>query len=190
MSPPSPGIPLTLLLDELMPGLDRAAQVRRYNQLTNQLFTVEAAEAEVFNSQHQVAMARMSWNHGIMREEVAASFAKTSAEIAARLKPAPVLQAAAQAAPEVSLRSLLDELYPGQRDWRNWCTKYNRDMETAHNAEALSRDDAWISADEATKARERIPAIAKARKDAGRSAGGKAGLKKPEAKRRQRPGML
>ena len=195
-SSPPPVIPFTLLLDELMPGMERSAQVQLWNRYTEQLHTVETAQAHVLADQHAATMARKSWAFGKHREEVTAFIAQTRASIASFRLDAPPSQPQAQALlqtplpePEVSLRSLLKELYSGARNWRGWCHKYNRDMGTSHNPDAVSNGDLSVSAQEARKAREIIPAISKARKDAGRAAGGKAGLKKPAAQRQRKPGF-
>ena len=177
-----PAIPLVLLLDDLMPGLDRPAQVRRWNQLTDQLFTLEAAEAHVFPSQHAVSMARMSWRHGEMRERHDALAAKPMAFLGTQ--PGPTPPSNLEIAADVSLRILLPELFSGKRDWARWLKLYNRAMNTTH-----ADSHQTISPEEAQKARLIIPVAKQTAKQVGAAAGGRAGLKTPAARAQQRPGM-
>ncbi len=175
-------IPLVFLLDDLMPGQDRPAQVRRWNQLTDQLFTPAAAEAHVFHGQHAVSMARMKWRHGLMREENAAFHAQVAASIATPHPFPPTTMPEPDAG--VSLRSLLPELFSGKRDWARWLKNYNRTMDTAH-----ADSHGSISADEAQRARLVIPVAKQTARRVGAEAGGKAGLKSPAAREQQKPGM-
>ena len=67
-APETSGISFTLLLDDLMPGLDLASQVRQWNKVTGELNTVASAEARILEDQTIVKVARMSWDNGLERE--------------------------------------------------------------------------------------------------------------------------
>lgn len=68
-NPSRSGIPFTRLLDDVMPGRKRAAQVKRWNEVTGELWTVEDAERHRFHDQIFVKLARMSWESGLAKIE-------------------------------------------------------------------------------------------------------------------------
>jgi hypothetical protein len=168
VAPLSLGIPFTDLLDDVMPGIERAAQVKRWKEVTGDLYTVGRAEAYVLHDQSLVKVARMSWDSGLEKEQ---------RKIQKAVEPC-----ASAARPDVPLRKLLPSLLSGDRQWSRWLKDYNEKMGTKH-----ATVDVSVSAEEADKARERIPAMNIQAKKTGQEAGGKAGLKKPEAKKKQRP---
>lgn len=200
VNPPPSGIAFTRLLDDVIPGEDRAAQVRRWNEVSGESWTAEEAEAHRFHDQTFARMARMRWEDGLRSIESAKQHRETMREIEERNREldelakkrlelelrrldAALQKKGAVALSAVSLRVLLPTLFSGDRQWTKWLRSYNKKMGTSH-----ASVDVMVLAAEADKARQVIPAMKRQAKETGRVAGGRAGLKKPAAKAQRRPG--